>query len=86
MVNDTDGTRAYVLIDTRPGMAGNIVHQLREKGIKQADVINGPHDAIALIRGDTPSDVAVLILNNIKKMEGVTGVTVYLVTEQEKVA
>ena len=83
LISDSEPTRAYVLIDTRPGMAGIIVQKLRDTGIAMVDAINGPHDAIALVQGDSPSDVAVTILNGIRKMEGVTGVTVYLVTAQE---
>ena len=80
---EANNTRAYVLIDTQPGMTGDVVRNLRENGVQLADSINGPHDAIALIQGDSPSDVAVLILNKVRKMDGVKDVTVYLVTEQE---
>jgi hypothetical protein len=85
-VSNKDGTRAYVLIDTQSGMAPEVVRKLKEKGIHQADVINGPHGVIALVEGNNPSDVAVTILNGIRKLDGVTGLTVYLVTEQEQKA
>ena len=58
---DETSVRAYVLIDTRPGMAASVGKELKEDGIRQADVINGPHNVIAMIQGDTPSDVAILI-------------------------
>lgn len=86
VISKVSSVRAYVLIDIQDGMVRNVVQKLRQKGIHQVDVINGPHDVIALIQGNSPSDVAVIILNEIKKMEGVTGVIVYLVTEQEMMA
>ena len=79
-------TRAYVLIDTEPGMAASVVRDIRSKGISQADVINGPHGAIAIVQGNNASEVAVTILASIKKLDGVKGVTVYLAEAEQEVA
>ena len=71
-------TRAYVMIDTEPDMTGKVVRDLRRrKDIPLADAVNGPHGAIAVVEATT-------ILVNIRKIEGVKDITVYLAMPHEK--
>jgi hypothetical protein len=71
--------RAYVFIETRPGMAWNVLHNLKKrKCVRQVDVINGPYEVIAVVEGDGASSVAMTILTGIRKLDGVADVVVYL--------
>ena len=75
--------RAYVLIDTSLDNAGKIVAELRKRsGVLLSDVVIGPHPIIALIEGEDPSSIAQTILFDIKKIEGVNDLTVYISTEE----
>jgi hypothetical protein len=71
-------TRAYVLIDTEPGMAGSVVAGLRRRSdVRLADAVNGPHGVIAVVEGRDASAVATAILMSIRKLDGVRDFTVY---------
>ena len=73
------GVRAYVFIETRPDMTWSVVNSLKKKKcIRQVDAINGPYSVIAVVEGDNPSLVAVVVLTGIRKMEGVSDMVVYL--------
>ena len=77
--------RAYVLIDTSLDNAGRIAAELRKRsGVLLADVVNGPHPIIALLAGDDPSTIAQAILFDIRKIEGITDLTVYLSRKEQK--
>lgn len=77
--------RAYVLIDAPLDNAGRIAAELRQRpGVLLADVVHGPHPIIALLGSDAPSTLAQTVLFDIRKIEGVTDLTVYLSTEDEK--
>jgi nitrate reductase NapAB chaperone NapD len=77
--------RAYVLIDASLDNAGKIAAELRQRpGVLLADIVNGPCPIIALIEGDDPSTIAQTILFDIRKVEGVIDLTVYLSTEEQK--
>ena len=78
-------TRAYVMIDTEPELTGNVVQVLRRrKDIPLADAVNGPHGAIAVVEGTDAAAVATTILVNIRKIEGVKDITVYLAMPHEE--
>ena len=71
-------TRAYVLIDTEPGMAGSVVESLRNRSdVHLADAVNGPHGVIAVVEGRDASAVATTILMSIRRLAGVRDFTVY---------
>jgi hypothetical protein len=77
--------RAYILIDASLDNAGRIAKELRQKpGVLLADVVNGPHPVIALLAGDDPATIAQTLLFDIRKIEGVTDLTVYLSQEEGK--
>jgi hypothetical protein len=76
--------RAYVLIDASLDNAGRVIGELRKKkGVLLANIVNGPHPIIALLEGDDPSKIAQTILFDIRKLEGVTDLTVYLIKEDQ---
>ena len=71
--------RAYVLIDTARKDAKKITTELRKRPtVIVADVINGPHPVIACLEADNPASMAQAILFDIRKIEGVQDLTVYL--------
>jgi DNA-binding Lrp family transcriptional regulator len=79
--------RAYVLIDTSLDNARRIVTDLRKwPEVLLVDVVNGPQPVIAILEGDDPSSIAQTILFDVRKIEGVSDLIVYLKlgTEQQK--
>ena len=73
-------TRAYVLIDTEPGMSARVVRNLRRRDdVVLADAVNGPHGVIAVVEGRNASAVATTILMTIRKLDGVLDLKVYTV-------
>jgi hypothetical protein len=76
--HSNNATRAYVLIDTEPGLAGSVVESLRRRSdVLLADAINGPHGVIAVVEGRDASAVATTILMSIRRLHGVRDFTVY---------
>lgn len=79
MDTSSSNVRAYVFIETRPGMAWSVARNLKKrKCVRQVDVINGPYSVIAVLEGDGASPIAMTILMGIRKLEGVSDVVVYL--------
>jgi DNA-binding Lrp family transcriptional regulator len=71
--------RAYVLIDAARKSLKKIITELRQRpGVIVADVINGPHPVIACLEADNPAALAQAVLFDIRKIEGVKDLTVYL--------
>ena len=71
--------RAYVLIDASRKSLKKITAELRQTtGVIVADVINGPHPVIACIEAESPATMAEVILFDIRKIDGVKDLTVYL--------
>lgn len=77
--------RAYILIDASLDNAGRIARELRKRSrVLLADIVNGPHPIITVVEGNAPSMIAQTILFDIRKIEGVIDLTVYLSTEEQK--
>jgi len=71
--------RAYVLIDTSLDNARRIVTELRKwPAVLLVDIVNGPQPVIAVLEGDDPSAIARTILFDIRRIEGVSDLIVYL--------
>jgi hypothetical protein len=71
--------RAYVFIDTTRKGAKKIVTELRRRtSVIVTDVINGPHPVIACLEAENPASMAQIILFDIRKIDGVKDLTVYL--------
>lgn len=74
--------RAYVFIDSTRKAAGKITAELQKNPrIVTADVINGPHPVIACVEAENPSLIAQTVLFDIRKINGVKDMTVYLSTD-----
>ena len=75
---------AYVLIDSLPKLAHKIANNLRNKdGVLIADVINGPHNVMAVLQGIDIDVLAKMVIFEIREMDGVKDVTVYMASDIE---
>lgn len=65
--------RAYVLIAVAHGKTEKIVGELRNfsSGIISAEMIMGPYDIIALVKGGNVDEIGQLVINEIHKLDGV---------------
>jgi hypothetical protein len=71
--------RAYVFIDSTRKAAAKIATELQKKPkVVAADVVNGPYPVIACVEADNSASMAQSILFDIRKIEGVKDLTVYL--------
>jgi DNA-binding Lrp family transcriptional regulator len=71
--------RAYVFIDAARKSTKKITAELRQRPeVIVADVINGPHPVIACLEAENPATMAEVILFDIRKIDGVKDLTVYL--------
>ena len=65
--------KAFVLMETVVGKNKEVVDALRQlKGVKSADTVTGPYDVIAIIEGETLSDISDLVTNKIHPLAGIT--------------
>jgi DNA-binding Lrp family transcriptional regulator len=64
--------KAFILVDTSPGKAKEVVQKLRGvKGVIQAHTVTGPHDIIALVESGDVSSLGELVVHNIQSIAGV---------------
>ena len=64
---------AFVLIQTDTGSAFSVAEMVRAvDGVTTSDVVTGPYDVIAKIRGATLDDVAKLVFSKIQAIDGIT--------------
>ena len=76
---------AYVFIDSIPERACDITSMLRKKdGVILADVINGPHNVVAVLKGMDAAVLAKTVVFEIRRMSGVKDVTVYLAIDKDE--
>jgi DNA-binding Lrp family transcriptional regulator len=65
--------KTYVLIETQPGKTNKIVNEIRElDGVLSADTVTGPYDAIAVIEGETLTEIGHILTDKIHSISGVT--------------
>ena len=76
---------AYILIDSLPERAHVITDSLRKKeSVILADVINGPHNVVAVLEGMDTAALAKTVVFEIRRMQGVQDVTVYLAQDEDE--
>ena len=64
--------RAYVLIETRVGLAREVLLGLRAMdGVIEADIITGTYDLIALAEADDMLSLVDLVTGQVQNIEGV---------------
>ena len=67
------GAKSYVLIETIPGKSKDIVAALgKVKGVTSVDLVTGPYDVIAILEGETLSDVGELVTGKVHPIPGIS--------------
>jgi DNA-binding Lrp family transcriptional regulator len=65
--------RAYILIQTEVGKAGDVAHQIRElEGVTSADDVTGPYDVVAQAEAETMDELGRLVLSKVQMIGGIT--------------
>jgi DNA-binding Lrp family transcriptional regulator len=67
------GTKAYVLIETAVGSTKDVAEALNNlQGIESADVVTGPYDIIAIVRGSDLGDIGNIVTGHVHTINGIT--------------
>ena len=65
--------KAFVLVETIAGRNREVAAALKQvKGMKSVDVVTGPYDIIAVIEGDTLTEIGDLVTGKIHPVTGIT--------------
>ena len=65
--------KTYVFIETQVGKTHKVVEAIRElQGVLSADTVTGPYDAIAVLEGETLTEIGHIITDKIHKIRGIT--------------
>ncbi len=65
--------KAFVLIETAVGKTKEVVAALNKlKGVNSVDTVTGPYDIIALIQGETLTDIGDLVTGKIHPVPGIS--------------
>jgi DNA-binding Lrp family transcriptional regulator len=65
--------RAYILIQTEVGKAGDVAHQIRElSGVTEADDVTGPYDVVAKAEADDMDELGKMVLSKVQMIGGIT--------------
>ena len=65
--------RAYILIQTEVGKAGDVARQIRElAGVMEADDVTGPYDVVARAEAETMDDLGRMVLSKVQMIGGIT--------------
>jgi DNA-binding Lrp family transcriptional regulator len=64
---------AYVLIQTEVGKAAAVAGAVAAiDGVRVAETVTGPYDAIVLVEGGTMDDVAKTVVSKVQMIDGIT--------------
>jgi len=65
--------KAFILIETAAGRTKEIVISLKQlEGVKSVDMVTGPYDIIAIIEGESMTDIGDLVTGKIYSVPGVS--------------
>ncbi len=68
--------KAYVLVVTDPGATRNVLAALREiQGIVELHEVMGPYDIVVELEADGLTDVAPILSDRIRTVEGIQSTT-----------
>ena len=72
--------KAFVLIETVVGRNKEVVTALKQlKGMTSVDTVTGPYDVIAIIEGETLTDIGNLVTGKIHPTAGISRTVTCLV-------
>ena len=67
------GTKAYVLIETAVGSTKDVAEALKNlQGVESADVVTGPYDIVAVVRGSDLGDIGDIVTDHVHTINGIT--------------
>ena len=65
--------KAFILIETSVGKSKDAVAAIRQiKGVHSIDLVTGPYDAIAIVKGESLNDIGALITGKIHPIAGIS--------------
>jgi len=65
--------KAFILIETAAGRTKEIVSSLKQlEGVKSVDMVTGPYDIIAIIEGESMTDIGDLVTGKIYSVPGIS--------------
>lgn len=73
---------AYILISTEPGVALDVYENVKElEAVRSVETVTGSYDLITKIKVDSSEDLAEIVFNKIRGMEGITTTSTLTVVE-----
>jgi DNA-binding Lrp family transcriptional regulator len=67
------GVKAYILIQTEVGKAGDVAHRIRDlSGVIEADDVTGPYDVVAKAEAENMDDLGRMVLSKVQMIAGIT--------------
>ena len=65
--------KAFILIETAVGRSREVAIALRQlEGVKSVDPVTGPYDVIAVIEGESLTDIGDLVTSKIHPIPGIS--------------
>ena len=65
--------KAFVLIETQVGKTNKVVNEISEvKGILSAYTVTGPYDAIAVVEGESLTEIGSTVMTMTSTVSGIT--------------
>ena len=65
--------KAFILIETAAGRTKEIISSLKQiEGVKSADMVTGPYDIIAIVEGESMTDIGDLVTGKIYSVPGIS--------------
>ena len=65
--------KAFMLVETAVGRSKEVANALRQiEGVKSVDPVTGPYDVIAVIEGESLTDIGDLVTSKIHPISGIS--------------
>ncbi len=65
--------KAFVLIEAAVGKSKEVVDAItKQKGVKSVDIVTGPYDVIAIVEGESLTDIGDLVTTKIHPIPGIS--------------
>jgi len=65
--------KAFVLIEAAVGKSKEVVDAIRKlKGVKSVDIVTGPYDVIAIVEGESLTNIGDLVTTKIHPIPGIS--------------
>lgn len=65
--------KAFVLIEAAVGKSKEVVDAIgKQKGVKSVDIVTGPYDVIAIVEGESLTNIGDLVTTKIHPIPGIS--------------